>query len=78
MESPSLRDLESRLVTRASILSPTENLSGLCSDLSRDKSERRINDFIPLKLTSIPPSSIEVTSTVMTAPRLTPSTASTN
>ena len=45
---------------------------------SRDRSERRMNVFMPSYSTSMPPSSIAVTSTVITEPRFTPPVASAN
>ena len=66
------------LVTLTSTLSPTLNLSGLCSARSRERSDLRMKDFIPSYSTSIPPSSIDLISTVITEPRLTLPVASAN
>ena len=66
------------LVTRTSTLSPTLNLSGLCSARSRERSDLRIKDFIPSYSTSRPPSSIDFISTVITEPRFTFPVASAN
>jgi hypothetical protein len=73
-----LRALESTDTTRTSTLSPTPKRSGRCSERSRERSERRMNERIPSYSTSMPPSSILVTWTVMTEPRFTPPMASAN
>ena len=74
MDSETRRDERSTDITFASILSPTAKRSGRWSARSRDRSERRMKDFIagePNSI-SIPPEVISVTVQVTIVPRFTP------
>ena len=64
--------LGSTLVTRTSTLSPTWNARAAVRHGRATGRERRMKDFMPSYSTSMPPSSIAVTSTVMIEPRFTP------